>query len=100
MQTRKRTGETANLIREHRKTELLVARAILVGIDDQALHLGLQTLDHPGRHWPSAQFDQPFVHAPHAAAQPPRQHHASHITTGKSIVTLHLLNRSSPQNNR
>jgi hypothetical protein len=76
MQSRKRAGEAADVVAEHRVAEAPPGLEVLVGVDDQFVDLGGEARERMRRHRPPGELDQALVDAAHAAALAAGEQHA------------------------
>ena len=82
VQAGERAGEAADVVAEHRMTEGLPRRRVLVGVDDQLVDLGGEARQRVCRHRPPGEFDQALVHAAHAAALAAGEQHPGDAAVG------------------
>jgi hypothetical protein len=82
MQAGERTGEAADVVAEHRMTEGLPGREVLVGVDDQLVDLGGEAGERVRRHRLPGELDQALVHAAHAAALAAGEQHPGDAAVG------------------
>ena len=68
VQSRERTGKTADDIRNDVIAERCIGVEVLVGVDQQFVDLRCEALDHPLHHRLAAQRFEAFIDAAHAPA--------------------------------
>ena len=78
MQAGERAGEAADLVGHHAVAVLLIGLEVLVGVDDDLVHLRREAREHPLDHRLAAQQLQALVDAAHAAALAAREHDSRH----------------------
>src|ERR1700694_1714401 len=87
VQAGERAGEAADLIANDAMPERLVLLHVLIGIDDDVVHLRREARNHPGDHRLAVQELQALVDAAHAPA----------LAAGEDeAADLHALGRACP----
>ena len=74
LQPGQRARKAADPIGHDRTAELCIALEVLVGVDQHAVDLRTQAIDHMLHQRPTLQRLQSFVHASHAASLPAGEH--------------------------